>query len=67
MRERNIWKLKLADIIDQLELLKNNQPQFIEMRLMLIAEIGLFKLTLTEDEEHIVDIEIPVNVQTSAT
>lgn len=60
MRERNCWKLKLADIIDELELLKNNEPKFIELRLLLIAELNLIKLTLSEDEEHIIDIEIPI-------
>lgn len=61
MAERNTWKMPFTEIRPLVSLLNADaKTRIIRMRFMLLAEFKFLKLTLSDDENHIVDVEIPV-------
>jgi hypothetical protein len=62
MAAKNSWKLPFEELLPKISLLKpeDSTRSKIEGRLILLSQFRFVKLTMTEDEEHIVDVEIPV-------
>lgn len=59
MAEQNSWKIKLADLkASGISLMQPASDHVIKMRLYLLADNGFLKLT--ESEDQIIDVEIPI-------
>jgi hypothetical protein len=60
MAQNNKWKMSFDELYPKISLLKNNTKKFIAMRLILLSEFKFLKLEMTDDEKHILSVEIPV-------
>jgi hypothetical protein len=61
MAERNTWKMSFEELHPMVSFLNPDLPTIrVQLRFELLAEFNLLKLTMTPDEDHIVDVEMPV-------
>lgn len=60
MKQRRSWNMKWADIYPHVSLLKPVTKQKMELRLYALADHDFIKLTMSDDDEEIIDIEIPI-------
>lgn len=64
MKMHNKWKMSFAELRPMISLLNAEAKTIIiEMRLILLAEFKLVKLTMDDDEDHVIDVEILVHEQ----
>ena len=62
MRSQNNWKINFDELLTKISLLDPKAKRIsYENRFFLLSDYKFVKLTLTEDEEHIVEVEIPIN------
>lgn len=60
MKERGTWKMKFDDVISRVGMLNEKRSHIVESRYLMLAKYGFFKLKLDDDENHIVEVEIPI-------
>jgi hypothetical protein len=61
MAQANIWKMSFDELYPKISLLNPAAKRSIlEMRVMLLSDFKIIKLNLSEDEERIIDVEIPL-------
>ncbi|CRK94624.1 CLUMA_CG008124, isoform A [Clunio marinus] len=60
MKERECWKLKFNDLLPLVSLVNETTEHIIKMRLWFLEDEKYVKLTWSEDEKDIIEVEIPI-------
>ena len=63
MKSRGSWKLKFDEILPLVTLHQPVTKKEFEMRLYLLADYEFVELTMSEDDEDITEVEIPIGRQ----